>query len=253
MANEFVFDKEHAQRFNERRMKMLDRLIPWLVREKRLESCLDAGCGIGFFSDYLSRSGLSTVAFDGREENIAEARRRFPGIEFHVNDVESDEVEKLGKFDLVLCFGLLYHLENPLRAIRNLESMTQKVLILESMITPVSKPVATLVDEGIENDLSLRCVAFVPSESCIVKMLYYAGFKRVYRIVALPDHEDFRARPTQHRRRCLLVASRDDLYSTMLAPVWDRPISDLWTTRLSRMNTFALRLMRKVRKILRRP
>ncbi len=250
MTKDFVFDREYARIFSERRMETLDRLLPRLVKEVEIRNCLDAGCGIGFFADYLNLLGLPTVAFDAREENIAEARRRFHDIGFHVHDVESDEVKRLGRFDLVICFGLLYHLENPLRAIRNLEAMTEKVMIVESMITPGSKPVATLVDEGVENDLSLRCVAFVPSESCIVKMLYYAGFDKVYRITALPDHEDFSGRPTQRRRRCMLVASRYDLDSTMLSLVEDKSVKDLWTTPLVQVCEYALRLRRKTHKIL---
>jgi len=250
MAKEFIFDKEHARRFNERRMEFLDTLIPWLIREMEVKSCLDVGCGIGLFSDYMNRAGLPIVALDGREENIAEARRRFPDIEFHVHDIESNEVKRLGEFDLVLCLGLLYHLENPLLAIRNLEAMTGKVMILESMITPGRKPVATLVDEGVENDLSLRCAAFVPSQSCIVKMLYKAGFKYVYGVVTLPDHEDFSSRATQRRRRCMLVASRFNLDSTILAVAEDEPSGDLWTTPIGRINEFLFRIRRKTRKIL---
>ena len=40
---------------------------------------------------------------------------------------------ELGEFDLVLCFGLLYHLENPMRTIRHLRALTGQGLLLESM------------------------------------------------------------------------------------------------------------------------
>jgi len=62
---------------------------------------------------------------------VTEARRRFPHIPFEQADVEERAILELGKFDLVLCFGLLYHLENPLLAIRNLRGLTEKCLLVK--------------------------------------------------------------------------------------------------------------------------
>ena len=59
-----------------------------------------------------------------------------PNIPFETRDIEDSSVAQLGPFDLVLCFGLLYHLESPLRAIRHLRKLTGKVLLLESMCIP---------------------------------------------------------------------------------------------------------------------
>jgi 2-polyprenyl-3-methyl-5-hydroxy-6-metoxy-1,4-benzoquinol methylase len=70
-----------------------------------LESAVDAGCGAGFFSQILHECGVNVCGFDGREENVAEARRRFPAIAFEQGDIESAEVLKLGAFDPTLCFG----------------------------------------------------------------------------------------------------------------------------------------------------
>ena len=62
---------------------------------------------------------------------------------------------RLGKFDLVLCFGLLYHLENPLLAVRHLRSLTEKCLLLESMGVPDNKPSMLLREEPSEFDQGL--------------------------------------------------------------------------------------------------
>lgn len=63
---------------------------------------------------------------------------------------------RLGEFDLVLCFGLLYHLENPLLAVRHLRSLTEKCLLLESMCVPDNKPSMLLKEEPSEFDQSAR-------------------------------------------------------------------------------------------------
>lgn len=227
-TREFVFDRERCTRFNKRRMETLDKLLLPLIEERKFSTSLDVGCGIGMFSNYLLSLGLETVALDAREGNIDEARKRYPAIEFHVCDVEDPEVAELGTFDLVLCVGLLYHLENPFRAIRNLESMTGKLMIIESMITPGSSPVSTLVDEGQVEDQSLQCIAYVPSEACLIKMLYHAGFSHVFRLKDLPDHEDFRNYLTHRRKRTMLVASRFELGLPILRLKPEPSTRDLW-------------------------
>jgi 2-polyprenyl-3-methyl-5-hydroxy-6-metoxy-1,4-benzoquinol methylase len=79
-----------------------------------LANALDAGCGVGFFAQALEECGLYVRGFDGRLENVVEARRRFPRFPFGQADIEDPDIARLGTFDLVLCFGLVYHLENPM-------------------------------------------------------------------------------------------------------------------------------------------
>src|SRR5258708_37344190 len=98
-----------------------------------LSNAVDAGCGVGFFSQTLAECGLNVCGLDGRGENVAEARRRFPHISFEQGDIEERAILQLGRFDLVLCFGLLYHLENTLRAVRNVRGLTVKCVWLEAI------------------------------------------------------------------------------------------------------------------------
>ena len=50
-------------------------------------------------------------------------------------------------------------------------------------------------------------MACYPSEGSIVKMLYRAGFAMVYRVIPLPEHDDFRETPEHARRRTVLLAA----------------------------------------------
>ena len=102
---------------------------------------------MGFFSKTLEECGLNVCGFDGREENIVEARKRFPHLPFERADIEDRNIRDLGRFDFVLCCGLLYHLENPLMAMRNLQSLTEKCLLVESMCIPDEKPSMLLREE----------------------------------------------------------------------------------------------------------
>jgi FkbM family methyltransferase len=201
------FDQKEYRQLIEARGETIKRAVKRLKTALRLSNSVDAGCGTGFFSQMLAECGLNVCGFDGRRENVAEARRRFPQIPFEQGDIEERSILELGRFDLVLCFGLLYHLENPLLAIRNLRELTEKCLLLESMCVPEEKTSMLLREEPGQEDQSLGNVACYPSESSLVKMLYRAGFGMVYRVIPLPDHEDFRETEEHARRRTVLLAS----------------------------------------------
>jgi FkbM family methyltransferase len=201
------FDQKEYRRLIEARGETIKRVLARLKPPLKLSNAVDAGCGVGFFSQALAECGLNVCGFDGRKENVAEARRRFPQIPFEQGDVEARSILQLGRFDLVLCFGLLYHLENPLLAIRHLRGLTEKCLLLESMCLPDERPSMVLRDEPRQEDQSLTDVACCPSEGGLAKMLYRAGFKMVHRVIPLPDHQDFRETIEHSRRRTVLLAS----------------------------------------------
>jgi hypothetical protein len=75
------------------------------------------------------------------------------------------------------------------------------------MCLPEDRNSILLREEPRQDDQSLADVACYPSESSLVKMLYRAGFRVVYRVMPLPDHDDFRETPEHARRRTVLLAS----------------------------------------------
>jgi SAM-dependent methyltransferase len=196
--------------------------------------------------------GFRVLAVDAREENITEGRRRHPDIKFVVHDVESTAFPEVGRFDLVLCAGLLYHLENPFRAIRNLRAITEKILIIESMCAPGQSPGMELLDEGTGEDQGLDFVAFYPTEACLVKMLYRAGFAGVYRFRKLPDDPQFIDTLRRRRSRTFLVASNQPLDMRNLVVV-NEPIRhaqdqlDPWSTLWSRITDWCRRKVVRAR------
>ncbi|HEY2460740.1 MAG TPA: FkbM family methyltransferase [Candidatus Acidoferrum sp.] len=212
------FDQKHYLKLIAARGETIRRVIADLKPAMGLSTALDAGCGVGFFAQTLAECGLSVGGFDGRMENVVEARNRFPGIAFEQGDIENPNILEAGQADLVLCFGLLYHLENPMLAIRHLRSLTGKALLLESMCLPGSGPGMMLREEPSKEDQSLTEIALYPSEGCLVKMLYRAGFKAVCRVAAMPDHDDFRETPEHARRRTVLFAS----YEAVLLPGFEK-------------------------------
>jgi SAM-dependent methyltransferase len=204
-----VFDLPRYRHLDEARITFLRPVLDKLKREMQLRTALDVGCGLGTFAVVLKDLGFQVLAVDGRQENIEEAQRRHQGIDFKMGDVEDSMTANLGSFDLVLCLGLLYHLESPLRAIRNLQHATGTAMLIESMCIDEAKPTMLLREEGPSEDQGLRHIAFYPSEACLAKMLYVAGFSFVYRFIQLPDHPHFQA--SSRRVRTLLAASKTSL------------------------------------------
>jgi FkbM family methyltransferase len=249
-----IFDRVHYRQHIEARGETIRRVTNDLKGALGLSTAIDVGCGLGFFSQILQECGLSVRAIDGRLANIEEARLRYPKILFDKGDIQDQNIPSLGTFDLVLCFGLLYHLESPLLAIRNLRSLTRKGLLLESMCLPGIKPLMQLREELSLEDQSLTDVAFYPTETCLVKMLYRAGFTGVYRVRVLPDHDDFRDTREHCRRRTVLFASVEKLTSPSLIAV-DEPTDhdDPWSKLTTHVTPSMLSRAERLRRFIARP
>ncbi len=243
VEKQWLFDSDFTQRYTKIRQEFIAEFLNLARGQVSLESAIDVGAGVGYFASFLRDLGFRVLAADGREENVAEGRRRHPDIEFISHNVEAASFAEIGRFDLVLCVGLLYHLENPFQAIRNLHALTERVLIVESMCSPGEFPSMELLDEGQVEDQGLNFVAFYPTESCLVKMLYKAGFPSVYRFCQLPDDPQFVDTSRRKRSRIFLVATKIplDVANLLLAGEPLRYVvskSDPWTTPWSRLVDF---------------
>lgn len=85
---------------------------------------LDAGCGTGDKSIFFARHGIDVVALDFSEGQLNEARFRAEkenvNVKFIKKDLIIDNLNELGKFDLIICLGVLHHTENPKKGFENL-------------------------------------------------------------------------------------------------------------------------------------
>lgn len=234
-----IFDREHATRITEARVASLGSWLPSLLRELEAKTALDVGCGVGYFARWLADEGLDVLGIDAREANVAAARERHPDIRFSVGDITDPSVRALGTFDLVLCVGVMYHLEDPFAAVRNMAALARRILVIESMVMPDRSPAALLVDEGPAEDQSLRSIAFIPSEAALTKMLHAAGLASAYRLTTLPDHEDFRSTLTSVRKRTILAATTAPLARPYLRPLPRRLTANPWERPFVRIGRFA--------------
>jgi hypothetical protein len=72
------FDQQHYQKLIRAREETIRNVLQRLSPALNLKTSLDAGARIDFFSQTLTDCRLTDRGFDGRGENVAEARKRFP-------------------------------------------------------------------------------------------------------------------------------------------------------------------------------
>jgi 2-polyprenyl-3-methyl-5-hydroxy-6-metoxy-1,4-benzoquinol methylase len=223
-----VFDSPDALAINTARMEHLGSLgLPIAGR-----TVLDVGSGVGRLAQFFVDQGCKVTCVDGREENIGGLRSRYPGLEAHVANVETDSFARFGMFEIVFCYGLLYHLENPLAGLRNIASVCGDLLFLETMVTDHSEPIARLADEpNTTQNQSLGRFGTRPSPAFVAMALNRLGFPFIYAPKTPPHHADFRFDWTNrldclrdgHLLRCIFVASRRELSNSTLMLVLANP------------------------------
>jgi hypothetical protein len=110
---------------------------------------LDIACHEGWFAHRLLAWGAGEVtAIDIREINVRRATllRDHFGISRACLSIEQGSVyelaaDRLGHFDVVLVLGLVYHLENPIGALRVARSLTRGLCVVESQLTQQTEPI----------------------------------------------------------------------------------------------------------------
>lgn len=102
---------------------------------------VDLACLEGVYGIEFAQHGSEVVGIEGREANIEKARFAkqalgLDNIEFVQDDVRNLSVEKYGKFDVVLCLGILYHLDAPdvFHFVERIAEVCQQVAIIDTHI-----------------------------------------------------------------------------------------------------------------------
>jgi SAM-dependent methyltransferase len=103
---------------------------------------LDLACLEGLYAIEFARHGANCLAIEGREANVEKARfvkrvLSLDNLELVQDDVRNLSVEKYGRFDIVLCLGILYHLDAPdvFSFIQRLGDVCAKICIVDTRIT----------------------------------------------------------------------------------------------------------------------
>ena len=104
---------------------------------------LDLACLEGHFGIEFALHGSTVVALEGREANLEKARfvKRvlcLDNLELVLDDVRNLNEDRHGFFDVVLCLGILYHLDAPdvMNFVEKISTICKRVAIIDTHISP---------------------------------------------------------------------------------------------------------------------
>ena len=220
--------------------RLLHRFLPPSTRQARI---LDLGSLEGGLSFELAREGWEVTGIEGRESNYekAELIRRYFGLDnlrFEMRDVKTLNATSDGRFDAVVCCGLLYHLDEPFAFLRTLREITAEdgLLFVDTHVAPPDlsgerlyagqlSDLVTVMDGGREYDgrwfsepsggsvldqqwsAVSNARSFWPSRRSLIRGVYHAGFPSIIELYGMFDIDgEFALR--DHFSRLWLAATR---------------------------------------------
>ncbi len=102
---------------------------------------LDLGCAHGGYTLEFARRGATALGIDGRPTWVSQAAQtgrdaRIDGASFACEDVRTISRATYGAFDVVLCLGLLYHLDasDALGLLRTIHDMCTDFAIIDTQV-----------------------------------------------------------------------------------------------------------------------
>jgi tRNA (mo5U34)-methyltransferase len=154
---------------------------------------LDIGCAEGFFSFEAERRGAAeVVAIDSFPDSVRRfniCREAFDArAQAFLTNVYDLSERTFGTFDLVMFFGVLYHLRHPLLALEKVFSVCSGTVLLQtaSFENPAlgEASAAEFHPFGIQsgppdNPLFDPTVFWIPNSACVRDMMAHVGFEDI--------------------------------------------------------------------------
>ena len=170
-----VFDSEvYAESRKSRLRNLFEHVRPESLKGKRV---FELGCGTGELGEEFVKLGCHVTSVDARLEHIEELRRRFPDRAAEVVNLDAENCLVFGSMDIVVCFGLLYHLSEPARFLACCCELAP-VLYLETVVLDSDFPECPRVAES-GSDQSFVEQGTRPSVSWLLAALVRAGYSHM--------------------------------------------------------------------------
>jgi hypothetical protein len=200
-----VFLSDSYIRHNMRRLEHLTSLgLPIQNR-----TVLELGAGIGDHTMFYLDRGCSVVSLEGREENVVTARERLEKLkasypeqsaEYRTFDLEEPEVAEQGapinEAEIIHCYGILYHLRQPLPMLRWARAKCTDIMILETAVSPgEDETLRRVKEDDTQASQALDGVGSRPTRAWVFNTLRRL-FPYTYIPATQPAHEEF---PTDWR------------------------------------------------------
>jgi ubiquinone/menaquinone biosynthesis C-methylase UbiE len=198
------YHDDGIQAIHETRWRMVDACLSERLGADRTSlRALDLASHQGWFAAQMARSGFASVlGVDARKSHVEDATliariHGYDQLEFRQGDIHALDAGRIGRFDVVLMLGLLYHLENPVGALRTCRQLCNGLCIIETQVVPglsgyvdygsyqYVRPLKGsfgIIDETEEThgpEASITGICLVPSLDALQWLLLKVGFSRV--------------------------------------------------------------------------
>lgn len=121
--------------------KSIEKTVDLFIEDSNRETIrvADLGCLEGGYAAEFARMGFEVLGIEARADNIARCKYvkdhlGYSNLHFVQDDVRN--IADYGKFDITLCYGLLYHLNDPASFLKILSNSTSKMLLLNTHFAP---------------------------------------------------------------------------------------------------------------------
>jgi SAM-dependent methyltransferase len=118
LGDHFYTIGEHIQGDEIKLRRVLQVVSDTVTKPLESTRVLDLACAEGIYSIEFARHGASVLGIEGRQAHIEKAlfakdALSVKNVDFVQDDVRNLSKDKYGSFDVVLCLGILYHLDVP--------------------------------------------------------------------------------------------------------------------------------------------
>lgn len=182
---------------------------------------LEVGAGIGLLTGFFESRGCDILSTDSRDDNLNELKRRYPHRKVMNLDLEKDiDSKKIGSFEIVFCYGTLYHLSNPQKALKSMSDLCSNMIIIETAVRPENDVAVNNIDEK-ENyyNQASSGKGSRPTRELVFQELK-KNFGYAYITKYQPKFADFQTDwinpSTHHTYRSVFVGSRKPISNEML-------------------------------------
>lgn len=156
------------------------------------KSFLDVGCWEGVHcAEAVRRDAKRTVGIDLCTCDDLSANVDRYGFDFLQMDVFSEKWLELGTYDVVLCSGMLYSVENVMSLIFRLRKVVGELLVIETGITRLQEDKPMMIFHGQGEGTGNPSNWWTPNKLCLEQMLTTAGFEGISTVWEEERHEHY--------------------------------------------------------------
>jgi len=168
-----MFDGKYLE-WNQKRIKAI--INHYGVDFFRGKKVLDLGCGHGDLGAAMFRLGAEVTSVDAREDHLKVVNKKYPGLKTMKVDLDSEWPFAFQKFDLILDLGLLCHLRDYQKHLKDICFPTIN-LVLETAVCDSEDPhkVYTYPESRGVYDWSINGVGNRASPAAIERVLKENG------------------------------------------------------------------------------